>query len=151
MKESAYVGAIGIVWLCVIIILSPAGAFSPMRRISMGRRTIIAGPARSLPQHILDAGSTTSSTLLKAVPIFDGSSIVDPVVVSNAFWDGLTKQFVSLLIGQILAATGFGLITTFAGQQLSKMGNFVSENLMSEVNNQKRQLKKPPPGYTGEL
>ena len=97
-----------------------------------------------MPQH-----SARSSTLLNVVPIFDGSTVVDPVVVSNAFWDGLSRQFVSLIIGQLLAATVFGLVTTFAGQQISNVGTFLSENLM--VNKPRKQLKKPPPGYGGEL
>jgi hypothetical protein len=150
MKESIYVGATAIVWLCVFIV-APSGAFSPVGPLAMRQRNIKAGAALPLPQRILKAGSTTTATLLKAVPIFDGSSVVDPVVVSSAFWDGLTRQFVSLIIGQILAATVFGFVTTFAGQQISKMGSFVSENLMSEVTREKKQLKKPPPGYTGEL
>lgn len=151
MKESAYAGATAIVWLCVLIV-APASAFSPMGPLSLSRRNMSPGAAQPLPQQRLKAVCTTSSTTsLMVVPVFDGSSIVDPVVVSSAFWDGLTRQFVSLIIGQILAASVFGLVTTFAGQQVSKMGSFVSENLTSQVTKQKRQLKKPPPGYTGEL
>jgi hypothetical protein len=148
MKESVGVGATAIVWLCVLIV-APAGAFSPMGPCAMRQRNINA--VVTIPLKSLNAGSATTATLLKAVPVFDGSSVVDPVVVSSAFWDGLTRQFVSLIIGQLLAATVFGFVTTFAGQQLSKMGSFVSENLTNELPKQKKQLKKPPPGYTGDL
>jgi hypothetical protein len=151
MKEPFYLGVSVVVWVLGVLVVAPADAFSPIGPLPMPQWKINVGAVLQVPRQSLEAGSTTSSSFLKAVPIFDGSSVVDPVIVSNAFWDGLTRQFVSLLIGQILAATVFGLVTTFAGQQISKMGSFVSENLMSEVSKQKRQLKNPPPGYTGEL
>lgn len=95
-----------------------------------------------------EVGNLASSSLLTAVEFFDGSA-VDPVVVSNAFWDGITRQFVSLIIGQFLAVTVFGFFTTFAGSQISKMGTFVSENIFKQPSNV--GLKQPPPGYTGDL
>ena len=97
----------------------------------------------------------TSHFLTAAVPTFDGNSIVDPVVVSNAFWDGITRQFVSLIIGQFLAATVFGLITTLAASQMSKLGTFMTENALGQIffKTQKERnsstLKQPPPGYNG--
>ena len=100
------------------------------------------------PNEVGEVLSSTSSSLLASVPVFDGNSVVDPVVVSNAFWDGLTRQFVSLIIGQFLAVTVFGFFTTFAGSQITKLGSFVSESVFRQPT---KGLKKPPPGYTGGL
>ena len=45
----------------------------------------------------------SSSFHLSDVAVFDGSSIVDPVVVSNSFWSGLQRQFLSVILGQFIA------------------------------------------------
>lgn len=96
-----------------------------------------------------DLLSSSSSTILSTVPVFDGSSIVDPVVVSNAFWGGIQRQMVSLVIGQFLAVTVFGVFTTVASTQISKLGTYVAENVFKQQPSNTKGLKQPPPGYTG--
>lgn len=76
-----------------------------------------------------DLGS--SSTMWTAVDTFDGST-VDPVVVSNVFWAGLKAKFISVIIGQFLAAIVFSIIASVAASQMSKLGSFVSENIFRD-------------------
>jgi hypothetical protein len=117
------------------------GAVSHVSSSSLTLRMITGG-------EIMDGWNS----FLTAVEVFDGSTIVDPVVVSNAFWASLTRQFVSLLIGQLFAAVVFGLLTTFAASQMSSLGNFVSEKVFGATKSTAvgSGLKQPPPGYTGD-
>lgn len=71
-----------------------------------------------------------ASTLTTAVEVFDGSGI-DPVVVSNVFWSKLQANFISILIGQFLAAIVFAFITSLAASQLTKLGSHVADNFVS--------------------
>jgi cadmium resistance protein CadD (predicted permease) len=72
-----------------------------------------------------------ASTLTTAVvEVFDGSGI-DPVVVSNVFWSKLQANFISILIGQFLAAIAFAFITSLAASQLTKLGSHVTDNFVS--------------------
>lgn len=70
-----------------------------------------------------------ASSLLTSVEIFDGSTIVDPVVVSDVFWNGLKAKFLAVVIGQLLAAAVFAIISSFLATQISEAGNFVSQKL----------------------
>jgi len=87
-----------------------------------------------------------------AIPFFSGKEVVDPVVVSNAYWDGITRQFTSLMIGNVLAILSFGIMTQIASAKIKDLGDLVSTQLfgVDAATLQKQQaLKKPPPGYTG--
>mmetsp|Transcript_5606 Transcript_5606/g.8614 ORF Transcript_5606/g.8614 Transcript_5606/m.8614 type:complete len:282 (-) Transcript_5606:1512-2357(-) len=68
------------------------------------------------------------NSLSVSVETFDGSAI-DPVVVSDVFWNGLKAKILSVIIGQILASIAFLIITTVAATQISNLGNFLSEKL----------------------
>ncbi len=61
----------------------------------------------------------SSSFHLSDVAVFDGTSIVDPVVVSNSFWSGLQRQFLSVILGQFIATVVFGIAASFFSSQLS--------------------------------
>lgn len=82
-----------------------------------------------------------SSSLLNAVEYFDGTQIVDPVVVSGTFWASLQTRLLSFFIGQALAAITFFIITAVASQQIGKLGDWVSNNIASK----NQRLKVPPP------
>ena len=83
-------------------------------------------------QHIRNMVSPDwASTYITAVDGFDGSGI-DPVVVSNAFWTRLQANFISILIGQFLAAIVFAFITSLAASQLTKLGSFVTNTFFSD-------------------
>lgn len=67
----------------------------------------------------------SSSFQLSDVAVFDGSSIVDPVVVSNSFWSGLQRQFLSIILGQFFATVVFGIAASFFSSQLSAVRDAV--------------------------
>jgi hypothetical protein len=75
------------------------------------------------------------SILTSAVETFDGSQIVDTVVVSGVFWTSLKAKFVSLIIGQLLATIVFGVVTTVAASQLSKVGDWATTALGEQFKN----------------
>ena len=67
----------------------------------------------------------SSSFHLSDVAVFDGTSIVDPVVVSNSFWSGLQRQFLSVILGQFIATVVFGITASFFSSQLSAVRDAV--------------------------
>ena len=81
-----------------------------------------------------------SCSILDAVEYFDGSEVVDPVVVSSVFWTSLQTKMLSFIIGQVLAVVVFATITSLASQQISKAGDWVS----NKVFNSKPKLQVPP-------
>ena len=70
-----------------------------------------------------------SSSILTAVDVFDGSSIVDPVVVSDVFWTSLKAKIIAVIIGQALAGIAFAVFSSFVASQISQMGDFVSKQV----------------------
>jgi len=62
---------------------------------------------------------------LSAVEVFDGSSIVDPVVVSSSFWSGLRKQILSVILGQFIASIVFAILASLLAPQLSALRDVV--------------------------
>ena len=73
------------------------------------------------------------SSLVTSIEYFDGSQVVDPVVVSTTFSSAMQARFVSFIIGQALAAIVFGLVTSVASQQISKAGDWVSTNVFKNA------------------
>jgi hypothetical protein len=71
-------------------------------------------------------------SLLDAVEVFDGSSIVDPVVVSNLFWASLKAKLLSVLLGQLLAALICGAIVAFGAAQFAKVNDIISVKLFQD-------------------
>jgi len=76
-----------------------------------------------------------SSSLLTAVEVFDGSTIVDPVVVSGVFWASLKGKLLAFFFGQILATAAFGIISSLIASQLYQAGNFVTKSFFSSSMN----------------
>lgn len=66
-----------------------------------------------------------------SLEVFDGSTIIDPVVVSSSFWNGLQRQLISLLIGQFLAGIVFTLLVTFFATQLSSLRDYLTTTFLS--------------------
>lgn len=77
--------------------------------------------------------SSSSSLIVSVVEYFDGSQVIDPVVVSDSFWNGFSSRIISLLIGQFLAVMAFGIITTLASQQITKAGEWVANQWFSKT------------------
>jgi hypothetical protein len=84
-----------------------------------------AEPSRQTRYMLPDA----ASSLLTAVEVFDGSTIVDPVVVSNVFWIGLKSKLLAFVIGQVLATIAFALLASFMATQITQLGEFATKKL----------------------
>jgi hypothetical protein len=85
--------------------------------------------------NMLPHDSINSNTFWTAVEFFDGSTIVDPVVVSDVFWTRLQTNILSVLIGQLLAAVVFSFLLSLVSSQVTTFANFVSEQVFpSSVN-----------------
>lgn len=80
------------------------------------------------------------SNLLLSVDVFDGSTIVDPVVVSGAFWGSLQRQIISVILGQFLAAVVFTILASFFATQLSSVREFVVSKIFPENNNDAQKV-----------
>ena len=77
----------------------------------------------AVAQHIM---MNTPTTLhLSVVEVFDGSSIVDPVVISTSFWSALQRQILSVIIGQIFAAIVFAILASVLAPQISSFRDFI--------------------------
>jgi len=79
------------------------------------------------------------SSLLTAFDTFDGSTIVDPTIVSNVFWSSLGAKILSLVLGQIFATIVFSVVISIAASQLSGILDRVSKGIVD------RLLGPPPP------
>lgn len=89
-----------------------------------------------------DSSMTSSSFHLSDVEIFDGSSIVDPVVVSNSYWSNLETQLLSLILGQIIATVVFAVAAYFLAPQLSKLRDTVLSKVTDAISSE-ASFKKP--------
>lgn len=78
-----------------------------------------------------------TSSILTAVDVFDGSTIVDPVVVSDVFWSSLKGKVIAVVIGQFLATVAFGALSWLVTTQLSSLGSSISDSLSSTSNDSK--------------
>jgi hypothetical protein len=77
----------------------------------------------AVAQHIM---MNTPTTLhVSVVEVFDGSSIVDPVVISTSFWSALQRQILSVIIGQIFAAIVFAILASVLAPQISSFRDFI--------------------------
>jgi hypothetical protein len=94
---------------------------------------VVTPSLRAIRSEVVRHAFLPSSTTMLAVEFFDGSQVVDPVVVSGVFWSSLQAKFLSLIIGQILATFAFGLLTTVAASQVSKLGDWVTTNVGAAV------------------
>ena len=96
-----------------------------------------------MPFDTTDAVAQHTSTFwLSAIEVFDGSEIVDPVVVSNVFWTSLQTRIVSLVIGQILAAVAFSILLAVVASQSGKITTFLSDKIFSD--RPSNGIKMPP-------
>ena len=93
------------------------------------------GRKREEVKMIPDLISIDSSTIMMnaAVEVFDGSTIVDPVVVSNAFYASFASKLFSLLLGQLLAGILFSFLASLVATQLPKLGEIVSTNIFKQL------------------
>lgn len=92
------------------------------------------------------SASFSSSLVTSAVEFFDGSTIVDPVVVSNVFWTTLKAKLIWLVVGQLIAVAVFAILASVAASQMSTiLDNITSAFPLPDINrNQPKRLEVPP-------
>lgn len=81
---------------------------------------------------IIDTASTTSSSL-NAVEYFDGSTVVDPVIVSDVYWNSLGTKVISVIVGQAFAAITFWIILSYFSKQMQNFWNDNASNFISTL------------------
>jgi hypothetical protein len=122
------------------------GAFiPPCERKSAFRKTSCTRRIQMQMLPVTDFASSDGfhfSSILTAVDVFDGSGIVDPVVVSSVFWTSLKAKLFSLFIGQILAVIVFAIISSLAAKQIGTLTDFLSKKFLG--GNVPEKLKIPP-------
>ena len=88
--------------------------------------------------YVLPSDISSSSTIwTSVVEYFDGSTIIDPVVVSNVFWSRLQANFISVIIGQFLAAIVFSFLLSLAASQITKFLSYVTEQIFTPATTQR--------------
>jgi len=90
---------------------------------------------QALPTISIDFLETTS--LFQAVEVFDGSTIIDPIVVSGVFWSSMKAKILSVIIGQFLATLVFGILAYLLSSQLGNLSDYVSKNVFQDANTRK--------------
>ena len=85
---------------------------------------------------LISIDDSTTTIMMSAVEVFDGSTIVDPVVVSNAFYASFASKLISLLLGQLLAGIVFSFLASLVATQLPKLGEIVSTNIFKQQTQQ---------------
>jgi hypothetical protein len=93
----------------------------------------LVSPPTTRPGVARHFGSLHSCILTSAIDTFDGSQIVDPIIVSGVFWSSLKTRLVSLIIGQVLATIVFGILATVTASYLSKFGEWITSAIGEEV------------------
>lgn len=76
---------------------------------------------------------STTSTSLNAVEYFDGSTIVDPVVVSDVYWNSLGTKIISIIIGQAFAALTFWIMLSYFSKQMQNFWNDNASNFIATL------------------
>jgi len=79
----------------------------------------------------IDFLDTTS--LFQAVEVFDGSTILDPIVVSGVFWSSMKAKILSVIIGQFLATLVFGILAYLLSSQLGNLSDYVAKNVFQDT------------------
>jgi hypothetical protein len=72
------------------------------------------------------------SSLVTAVEVFDGSSIVNPEVISTVFWTSLKGKIIAVFLGQVLAAVAFALLSSLLASQISQLGSFATKTFFGQ-------------------
>lgn len=92
--------------------------------------------------HSVTNGIDWNTLSTAVVETFDGSTIVDPVVVSNVFWTSLQSKLISFVLGQVLATIVFTLVIWLIGSQFSNIMAFLSDRIGTLWNQQQQQQQQ---------
>jgi hypothetical protein len=79
--------------------------------------------------------------LLSEIEVFDGSQLIDTVVISNVFWTTLKAKALSVIIGQFIAIIVFGILSSVAATQIQRLTTSLTKNVFeSSTNNEPRKF-----------
>lgn len=111
-----------------------AAGFTPAASFLVQKSTLPV-PSLGLHRHntLRRHLSPDASFIVAAVEIFDGSTIVDPVVVSDVFWASLQGKIIAVVIGQVLATIVFGVLSWFLASQISKIVDRFTNSVFKET------------------
>ncbi len=138
-------------WLCFLAVgISPISSFLVHRSTT----PTFALHGRHLRRHMM----FDTSFVVGVVEVFDGSTIVDPVVVSDVFWASLRGKVVAVVIGQVLATIAFGIFSWFLSSQISQLFDRVASTFSKGTTqqdppskfikaNEIRSFYRPPPDF----
>jgi hypothetical protein len=88
---------------------------------------------RALPQEVFN-DLWLPPSILTAYDTFDGSSsVIDPTLVSTAFWSTLTTKVTSLILGQIVATLVLTIAVSIASTQLSGVVDRLSQGFLKNM------------------
>jgi len=73
-----------------------------------------------------DILTESSALILAKVPVFDGSSIHDPVVVSSLYWSNLWHGISTWLLTQFFVGIFASIVLVFSTSQLIALGEYIS-------------------------
>ena len=111
-------------------------------RISGSISSCSSNTLHMLPYDISSV-SASSTLWTSVVEYFDGSTIIDPVVVSNVFWSKLQANFISVIVGQFFAAIAFSFLLSTTASQISKLLSYVSNQLFTTTTATQRKNQTP--------
>ena len=121
---------------------------SPSTTTVTGRRRRTAALPQlygMIPFDVDAVAQHTSTFWLAAVEVFDGSDIVDPVVVSNVFWSSLQARIASFVMGQIFAVVAFSILLAVLASGSGKITAFLSDTIFAADKSSNRiDIKIPP-------
>jgi hypothetical protein len=113
--------------------------FRPPSSTTTGYTASIDAVLEAIPNGLSEAIGHSStyfsepSSFLTSVEFFDGSSVVDPVVVSGAFWTSLKAKLFALVLGEVAATLIFGLIICLGASQLGKFTEGLSRKILQDT------------------
>ena len=131
--------------LLALLVLNTSHGFIIGRGTCINTRMLTNGlgvhihALQALPTISIDVLETTS--LFQAVEVFDGSTIIDPIVVSGVFWSSMKAKILSVIIGQLASSLQhllvFGILAYLLSSQLGNLSDYVSENVFQDTNTRK--------------
>lgn len=76
--------------------------------------------------NLADESHAITSFLTSAVPVFDGSTIREPVVVSSLYWNNLWHGISTWILTQIIVGAVVSIILVFTTSQVIALGEYIS-------------------------
>ena len=81
---------------------------------------------RNVPSSLQLFPLASTSFVISAVPVFDGSTIHDPVVVSSLYWSNIWHGFNTWFLTQFIVGIVASIALVFSTSQLIALGEYIS-------------------------